>query len=258
MLSIDAVKRKAHREAWYGDSANPFRRTRTNASDAPRSRDLEAGDAVFDAPPRTASEPILRSRAVAEDSSSSPTDDPISPTTYGGTSRINTEVDSEKIDEEQVARTGPNGEQSSEETVVEARSIGQEEKNHNGLMSRFRGRKDKKDELSRTQTGTSRSSKRTKGHKKFTVANQIKGTIFNSWINILLICAPIGIALHFVHSVPAIAVFVINFVAIIPLAALLSYATEEIALRVGEVLGGLLNATFGYVGFPCLLRRKPH
>jgi len=39
--------------------------------------------------------------------------------------------------------------------------------------------------------------------------------------------------------------FVINFLAIIPLAGILSYATEEIALRVGETLGGLLNASFG-------------
>lgn len=37
----------------------------------------------------------------------------------------------------------------------------------------------------------------------------------------------------------------VNFIAIIPLAGTLSYATEEIALRTGEVLGGLLNATFG-------------
>ena len=41
------------------------------------------------------------------------------------------------------------------------------------------------------------------------------------------------------------AVFIVNFIAIIPLAGLLSYATEEIALRVGETLGGLLNASFG-------------
>ena len=39
----------------------------------------------------------------------------------------------------------------------------------------------------------------------------------------------------------------VNFIAIIPLAALLSYSTEEIALRIGETLGGLMNATFGYV-----------
>jgi len=40
-------------------------------------------------------------------------------------------------------------------------------------------------------------------------------------------------------------VFVLNFVAIVPLAALLSAGTEEIALYSGDVVGGLLNATFG-------------
>ena len=55
-----------------------------------------------------------------------------------------------------------------------------------------------------------------------------------------------GIALHFT-SVNPIVVFVINFIAIIPLAAMLSYCTEEIALYAGETIGGLLNATFGYV-----------
>ena len=42
-------------------------------------------------------------------------------------------------------------------------------------------------------------------------------------------------------------VFCVNFIAIIPLAAMLSFATEEIALHVGESLGGLLNASFKYV-----------
>lgn len=46
-------------------------------------------------------------------------------------------------------------------------------------------------------------------------------------------------------KVSPVVVFVINFLAIIPLAGILSYATEEIALRVGETLGGLLNASFG-------------
>ncbi|KAK3688512.1 Sodium/calcium exchanger protein-domain-containing protein [Podospora appendiculata] len=79
----------------------------------------------------------------------------------------------------------------------------------------------------------------------FTVGNQIRRTVFNSWINILLVAAPVGIAINYVPSVPRVAVFVINFIAIIPLAAMLSFATEEIALRTGESLGGLLNATFG-------------
>jgi len=44
-----------------------------------------------------------------------------------------------------------------------------------------------------------------------------------------------------------IAIFIVNFIAIIPLAAMISYATEEIALHAGNTLGGLLNATFRYV-----------
>ena len=40
-------------------------------------------------------------------------------------------------------------------------------------------------------------------------------------------------------------IFVCSFFAIVPLAALLGFATEELALRVGDAFGGLLNATFG-------------
>lgn len=75
---------------------------------------------------------------------------------------------------------------------------------------------------------------------------QLKSTLFPRWltINWLLLFVPIGIGLHFA-KVNALAIFLVNFVAIIPLAAILSFATEEIALRVGETLGGLLNASFG-------------
>lgn len=40
-------------------------------------------------------------------------------------------------------------------------------------------------------------------------------------------------------------VFLLNFLAILPLASLLSFATEEVAKSVGQLLGGLINATFG-------------
>src|SRR5262249_12119160 len=76
------------------------------------------------------------------------------------------------------------------------------------------------------------------------IIGQLRHALFNSWINVLLVAAPVGIALHFAKVNPT-AVFVVNFIAIIPLAGLLSYATEEIAIRVGETLGGLLNASFG-------------
>ncbi|KAI1493545.1 Sodium/calcium exchanger protein-domain-containing protein [Biscogniauxia mediterranea] len=78
----------------------------------------------------------------------------------------------------------------------------------------------------------------------FTVKNQLQRTFLNSWINVLLVAAPVGIAIWFA-GVDGRIVFGVNFIAIIPLAAMLSFATEEIALRTGEVLGGLINATFG-------------
>jgi len=82
--------------------------------------------------------------------------------------------------------------------------------------------------------------------RKIPVGQQIKTVLFPRWltINWLLIMAPVGIGLNFAKVNP-LAVFIVNFVAIVPLAGILSFATEEIALRVGEVLGGLLNASFG-------------
>lgn len=38
-----------------------------------------------------------------------------------------------------------------------------------------------------------------------------------------------------------------NFLALVPLALLLGEVTEDLALRFGDVIGGLLNATFGNV-----------
>ena len=96
-------------------------------------------------------------------------------------------------------------------------------------------------EMKKTRT---RSSLWRKDDQKFTAASQLRATLFNSWINVLLIFVPVGIAVNFTN-IPKVGVFVINFIAIIPLAAMLSYATEEIALRTGETIGGLLNATFG-------------
>ena len=92
--------------------------------------------------------------------------------------------------------------------------------------------------LEKTATSASRPK------PKFTFMGQIRATLFNSWINILLIMVPVGIAVNYSHVDP-VGIFVINFIAIIPLAAMLSFATEEIALRTGETIGGLLNATFG-------------
>lgn len=72
----------------------------------------------------------------------------------------------------------------------------------------------------------------------------IKNMLFGSIINILLVFIPVSWALHFTID-NGVAVFVTSFLAIMPLATILSQATEELSLRVGETIGGLINASLG-------------
>ena len=62
-------------------------------------------------------------------------------------------------------------------------------------------------------------------------------------LNWLLLAIPITLYFEFSHSLQM--AFVFSMIAIAPLAFLMGKATEEIALRTGEAIGGLLNATFG-------------
>ncbi|CAD6893139.1 unnamed protein product [Tilletia controversa] len=71
-----------------------------------------------------------------------------------------------------------------------------------------------------------------------------RAIITHSWINLLLVFIPVSWALHFAIDNDVV-IFVTSFLAIIPLAALLAFGTEEIAMRVGQTLGGLINATLG-------------
>lgn len=65
-----------------------------------------------------------------------------------------------------------------------------------------------------------------------------------SILTVLLIFVPISIAAHFLEW-GAIAVFSTSALAIIPLAAWMGTATEELSVILGASIGGLLNATFG-------------
>jgi Ca2+:H+ antiporter len=63
-------------------------------------------------------------------------------------------------------------------------------------------------------------------------------------LSVLLLFVPISIAGHFLHWSEQV-IFITSAIAIIPLAAWMGTATEEIAVVMGPALGGLLNATFG-------------
>lgn len=69
-------------------------------------------------------------------------------------------------------------------------------------------------------------------------------TLASNYVNVLLAFVPVGIVLGAMNINPT-AIFIVNFIAIIPLAALLSFATEELSVKLGQTVGGLMNATFG-------------
>ncbi|CAK7219801.1 hypothetical protein SCUCBS95973_003943 [Sporothrix curviconia] len=72
----------------------------------------------------------------------------------------------------------------------------------------------------------------------------VKDILLSSWINVLLVFVPVGIAAHFAKLSAGI-IFAMNAIAIIPLAGLLSHATESVASRMGDTVGALMNVTFG-------------
>ena len=64
-------------------------------------------------------------------------------------------------------------------------------------------------------------------------------------MNWLLLFAPIAIGLELLAPERHLFIFAASCLAILPLAGWLGRATEQIAARMGEGIGGLLNATFG-------------
>ena len=64
-------------------------------------------------------------------------------------------------------------------------------------------------------------------------------------LNLLLVFVPIAMIMEWGLHSPPIAIFIVSCLGIIPLAGQMGHATEEIAERVGQGVGGLLNATFG-------------
>ena len=65
-----------------------------------------------------------------------------------------------------------------------------------------------------------------------------------SKLNILLVAVPLTVYFNYIAHDPNIS-FITSMIAIMPLAFLMGKATEEIALRTSESVGGLLNATYG-------------
>ncbi|KAG8761165.1 hypothetical protein FRC12_009445, partial [Ceratobasidium sp. 428] len=71
-----------------------------------------------------------------------------------------------------------------------------------------------------------------------------KYLLLSSWFNVLLLFIPLSLVSEKLDWDAGLR-FAFSFVAIIPLAKLLGDATEQVSMRLGQTLGGLLNASFG-------------
>ncbi|KAF4618122.1 hypothetical protein G7Y89_g14986 [Cudoniella acicularis] len=236
MPMLDSIRREARKEAWYGDSMNPWRKVgRASTLPIPSSptanRDLEAqidsenGIRLSNvqstpsptsrglAPDASNTDPYMTSATAKEERPSEP---------ESGTTILGRQSTPRGSEDDLTTRRRPTNKPWNQPAEMESPV---EEEKPKKKRPWYKGK-----ELY---------------HKDpFTVRNQISRTIFSSWVNVLLLAAPVGIAINYA-GVNGKIIFVINFIAIIPLAGMLSFATEEIALHVGESLGGLLNATFG-------------
>ena len=83
------------------------------------------------------------------------------------------------------------------------------------------------------------------GHVAPEVQRASLNKFLRSPMNWLLLFIPLTIGLEHLAHVSAPVLFFMAAVSIIPIAALIVRATEQIAHRTGDAIGGLLNATFG-------------
>lgn len=77
-------------------------------------------------------------------------------------------------------------------------------------------------------------------------ASSVKPSAFRPSLDWLLVFVPVALALRYVPAWEnQTALFIVSALALIPVAGWMGHATEQLAHRMGEGIGGLLNASFG-------------
>lgn len=81
-------------------------------------------------------------------------------------------------------------------------------------------------------------------HKPFTVGNQLRVALLSSWLNLLLLASPVGFVVFYLGVNP-VAVFFVNFAAILPLNSIFSLAIDELMIWTGFLGGIMVYMSFG-------------
>ncbi|OSS44070.1 hypothetical protein B5807_11210 [Epicoccum nigrum] len=251
---MHAVRRQAHRAASQGGqngamNYNPFARTRSK--DQSPLGDEEALHRTRSEADRTLAHEEQRRNEGAEAAkefggphhhTTEPTQ--VSPTTAYGHTDFTEPSSANKYEPTPVANDTPRD--GSDSTVVGSPDGVTKRGKFKKLFRKDHEHSEHDETLANQESDDlSLEERKRKAHKrKIPIGQQFRFVLFGAWINVLLIFVPVGFAVFYAGLKP-VPVFIINFIAIIPLAAMLSNATEELAIRVGETMGGLLNATFG-------------
>src|ERR1041384_6946908 len=83
------------------------------------------------------------------------------------------------------------------------------------------------------------------GHRRLLISVILLREIRRNPVLWLLMFVPVTLATQQIEPEAHTLLFAISVLAILPLAALLSHATEAVAAKTGDSVGGLLNATLG-------------
>ncbi|QIW99173.1 hypothetical protein AMS68_004691 [Peltaster fructicola] len=243
---MHSIRSAARKQAWYHNNDPNARTYNFFGRPNPRARrrvDPETGLTQIQTDASNTTEPDIPGPRKSY-TSPSPTSGPSEQRNRGilGTSGLD-DVD-EKDDHKFMGKEGLSTKSNTSSEPHDATAVDVQNGNsrRRGLLAKLPFGKKKHEQDDNKDLKRSKS-KRSNYDEKRTMSSQLRA-IFMSWINLLLIFVPVGLAFEYAHlSGPA--TFVVNFIAIIPLASMLSFATEELAFYVGETFGGLLNATFG-------------
>ncbi|KAG8953908.1 hypothetical protein FRC00_006070, partial [Tulasnella sp. 408] len=77
-----------------------------------------------------------------------------------------------------------------------------------------------------------------------TWVGSLRYLLLSSYFNLFLVFVPLSVISHHLNWDAGLR-FAFSFLAIVPLAKLLGESTEQLSMKLGETLGGLLNASFG-------------
>lgn len=175
-IQLDKIRRAARASAWYGPSFNPFQKIQTRPT---RSNSMQLEDGLSHAQTLDNLSADQQRRQEMSNGITVPEYSNTFPPEFAGS-------------EHETHKSPPEPSMASQDPInvssvrgVDSETVGsvQARQRKGGILGKFKHRHDN-DEWE--------DKKSLSNNQSFTLASQLRATILNSWINVLLIAAPVG------------------------------------------------------------------